>query len=214
MLSAVSACAAAAVRLLTPTGWTGSGFHAPLACQIFLLGELAMREKVIFRCGLLQPSPGGAASGRSRCSPSDGHIFAPRSPPEPSDGAPESSECALDAPYLQRRRALRTKELKRTLQAMVSHNGGGGAWSLARQECAQRRAERQGTRLPCPLNAPARLLRSIWRFETSADEIILASPGPPKPPGGPWSRVTRSEISRRGPARWRIDCHRVPSRVW
>ena len=114
VLSAVSACAAAAVRLLTPTGWTGSGFHAPLACQIFLLGELAMREKVIFRCGLLQPSPGGAASGRSRCSPSDGHIFAPRSPPEPSDGAPESSECALDAPYLQRRRALRTKELKRT----------------------------------------------------------------------------------------------------
>lgn len=90
-----------------------------------------------------------------------------------------------------------------TLQAMVSHNGGGGAWSLARQECAQRRAERQGTRLPCPLNAPARLLRSIWRFETSADEIILASPGPPKPPGGPWSRVTRSEISRRGPARRR-----------
>ena len=101
-----------------------------------------------------------------------------------------------------------------TLQAMVSHNGGGGAWSLARQECAQRRAERQGTRLPCPLNAPARLLRSIWRFETSADEIILASPGPPKPPGGPWSRVTRSEISRRGPARRRIDRHRVPTRVW
>ena len=101
-----------------------------------------------------------------------------------------------------------------TLQAMVSHNGGGGAWSLARQECAQRRAERQGTRLPCPLNAPARLLRSIWRFETSADEIILASPVPPEPPGGPWSRVTRSEISRRGPARRRIDRHRVPTRVW
>ena len=49
VLSAVSACAAAAVRLLTPTGWTGSGFHAPLACQILLLGELAMRGKSDFQ---------------------------------------------------------------------------------------------------------------------------------------------------------------------